>query len=213
MRLVERVWRGLPGHDRYDIDGWLEQVLPVVLSAQRASVALTEGYLAQSLERQPIGVDVEALIGSNVRNGTTPEEVYQRPFVTLWSGLKEGSMFEDAYDKALDRAKSSAATDVQLSMRATASAVQEADPGFFGFKRKADPDACTFCQLVDGAYVKRADAMPLHPFCGCGLEVLTQPHPHAALLPNGVAVHEHGELGPILADPAHDFTTASEALA
>ena len=110
----------------------------------------------------------------------------------------------------LARATSTAAMDVQLAARATFGAVQEADDGVYGYQRVADGDACEFCQAVDGAYVKSGDAMALHNNCGCSLEPLTVPHPRAARLPDGVAVHEHGELGPMLGDAAHDFTSLAD---
>jgi hypothetical protein len=51
--------------------------------------------------------------------------------------------------------------------------------------------------------------MPLHNHCGCSLEpVLDDVTPTP--LPEGVAVHEHGELGLVLGDPAHDFTSAAD---
>ena len=97
--------------------------------------------------------------------------------------------------------------DVQLASRATFAAIQDADKTIFGFQRVADGDACAYCRMIDGAYVKRADAMALHNYCGCTLEPLTEPHPSAARLPSGVAVHEHSELGPVLTAPEHVFTT------
>lgn len=69
----------------------------------------------------------------------------------------------------------------------------------------ADAGACGFCRLVDGAYLRTAVAMALHVHCGCSIEprtAATEPSP----VPGGVAVHEHGELGLTLADPAHAFT-------
>lgn len=207
---VARIWDELPGYDRQNVDEWLSRVLPVITTAQRGSVALTEAFIARYLERQPLGVNPGQLIGAGARNGAEPAEVYERPFVTLWSALGAGTPFEDAASKALARATSTAAMDVQLAMRGTASAVQGADAGIFGYQRVADPGACEFCSLVDGAYLKSADAMPLHNHCGCGVEPLTAPHPRAAKLPSGVSVHQHGELGPVLADPAHDFTTTGD---
>jgi hypothetical protein len=209
---VERVWRSLGGYDEVDVGTWLVTVVPLILAAQRLSVRLTDAYLARAMERRPLGLDPTDLIGAAVRNGTTPEVVYRRPFVTMWKDLGEQKLWQEAFDAALARAQAAAAIDTQLSMRATADAVNEADPNMFGFRRAVDVDPCKFCRLVDGAYVKSANAMPLHNHCGCSLEPLTKPHPRAAFLPSGVAVHEHGELGSILVDPAHDFTTKAEAL-
>lgn len=206
---IEAVWKSLPGYDRPDADAFVSRVVPIVLAAQRQSVAVTEAFLGAYLKRPPIGVNPENLIGAAVRNGTPPAEVYQRPFVTVWTALGSGTAYEDAVSAGLARAKEAAAMDPQLSMRATANAVQAADEGIYGYQRAADGGACAFCQEVDGAYVKSADAMALHNNCGCGLEPLTAPHPRASKLPSGVAVHEHGELGPMLIDPAHSFTGPS----
>lgn len=210
-RTVEKIWRDLPGYDREHIDQWLSYVVPVILTAERSSVALTDAYLARALERQPLGVDNDAIL-AGLRGGTDPAEVYQRPFVTVWTALGAGTAWEDAVAKGLHRATSTAAMDVQLAFRATADEIGQADDGIYGYQRAADGNACTFCRTVDGAYVKQASAMALHNHCGCGLEPLTAPHRLAAKLPSGVAVHEHGELGAVLADPAHSFTDAALAL-
>lgn len=207
---VGRIWRELPGYDRSDVDEWLTRVLPLVEAGQRASVALTEGYLARALDRQPVGLDAEELIGAGVRGGTDPATVYERPFVTTWTALGAGSLFEEAVASGMARAQEMARFDVQGSMRATANAFQQSTDGIYGYERVADAGACDYCASIDGAYVKSADAMPLHPGCGCGLEPLTSPHPRAAKLPDGTAVHQHGEMGVTLGSSEHDFTSAAE---
>lgn len=208
---VQRIWESMPAYNRENIDEWLARVLPVIDTAQRSSASLTEAYLARSLGRQPWGIGSDEVTGAAVRSGVQPSEVYQRPFVTLWSALGDGAPFATAAAGALARARSSAAIDVQLAMRATANAVQEREPSIQGYVRVADAGACSFCSEVDGAFLKSADAMPLHNNCGCGVEPLTDPV-RTTPTPPTVAVHQHGELGPVLADPAHDFTTAAQAL-
>jgi hypothetical protein len=42
--------------------------------------------------------------------------------------------------------------------------------------------------------------------CGCTLEPIEEPVTVTDPAPPGVAVHQHGELGPTLDDPAHAFT-------
>lgn len=207
--MTTRTWKGLGSYDRADVAPWLAQVLPVVEAAQRRSVALTEAYIARSLDRPVRGLPVEELLGASVRAGAPPAEVYARPFVTVWTALGNGSPYEQAVASGLARANEAARADVQLSARATFAAAQQTE-GFYGYQRVADGNACEFCSLVDGAYVKFADAMALHPGCGCSLEALTEPHPRAAKLPSGVAVHEHGELGPVLGSPDHDFTSQAD---
>ncbi len=204
---VAAAWTALPAYYEADVPVFLRTAVPIVLAGQRQSAAITDAYIARALERQPLGIDPSLVTGAAARNGVDPLEVYRRPFVTVWTALKTGSDYRDAVDAGLARAVTMAASDVQLAARATFQQIQEQDQSIYGYARTADPDACEFCQLVDGAYVKSADAMPLHNNCGCSLEPLTSPHPRAAVLPSGVAVHEHGELGPVLADPAQTFTT------
>jgi hypothetical protein len=222
-RLVGGAWRELPGYDRQNVDQWLAAVLPIVEAAKRQSAALTEGYIARALDRPAAGVDVDALIAS-LRGGVPAAEVYERPFVNVWTALKKGEQYTQAVESGLARATSTAEMDVQLTMRSTAAAVQVADPSIFGYRRVADAGACSFCSEVDGAYVKSANAMPLHNRCGCGIEPQTEPHRGAVLLPDGtqireyaygplndnVAVHLHGELGPVLTGASDHFISESD---
>jgi hypothetical protein len=211
---VVSIWNGLPSYDERDIDPFVNTVTPIVLAGQSQSVALTEAYLARTLRRRPLGVATAELVGASVRAGTPPREVYKRPFINVWTALGKGVDWQDAVNAGRARAEATAQADVALSSRATFQAVQEADDGIYGYQRVADGGACAFCQAVNGAYVKSADASPLHNRCGCSLEPLTRPHPRATYLPSGrsvveddFAIHQHGELGAYIADPNYEFTS------
>lgn len=201
---VAAVWNGLPGHDSENVDEWLSTVLPIVLAAQERSVALTDAYVARALERPALGLDTASLVGAAVRNGADPEEVYHRPFVAVWAALGRGVLFEDALARGLHRATSTAATDVQLSHRASYGALMDADSNIRGYRRAANGSACRFCRTVAGAFVKSPTAMPLHSHCGCGLVPLEYDI-DVSPVPKTVAVRRHGELGEVLGDPAHHF--------
>lgn len=205
-RGVTGAWSSLPAYDEAQVAEFLTLALPIVQGGQEKAARLTDAYVAAMLGRQPIGIPSSEVTGPAVRAGVIPDEVYRRPFVTVWTALSAGSQYEAAVSAGLARATNLAATDVQLTARQTFEAVQQRDPSIRGYSRRADPGACKFCQLVDGAFVKSASAMPLHPGCGCGLEPILQREP-VTPSPDGVAVHEHGELGATLGDPAHDFTT------
>ena len=205
-RGVTGAWSSLPAYDEAQVAEFLALALPIVQGGQEKAARLTDAYVAAMLGRQPIGIPTSEVTGPAVRAGVIPDEVYRRPFVTVWTALSAGSQYEAAVSAGLARATNLAATDVQLTARQTFEAVQQRDPSIRGYSRRADPGACKFCQLVDGAFVKSASAMPLHPGCGCGLEPILQREP-VTPSPDGVAVHEHGELGATLGDPEHDFTT------
>lgn len=220
------IWQDLPAHNRENLDEWLSRALPAVRTAQNASVALTNAYIASAMDRGPLALDLSQLVGAGVRNGTPPQEVYERPFVTLWSKLGAGADFERASSAALARATGTATLDVQLSMRATADAIDDLDSNLYGYRRVANPAACAFCKQVDGAYVKASAgfAYALHSGCGCGLEPNTEPHRGAVELADGsevrayqfgplnesVAVREHGEVGAVLVGAGERFTSLSD---
>ena len=205
---VELIWNSLPGYTEENLDDWLSLVLPVVRLAERQSSLLTQGFIARTI-RRPVGVNPDPIL-RGLRNGIPPEEVYARALATTWTSLANGATIEEASAAGLARAVGSARMDVQMTMRATAQAVQDAVPEIRGYTRVADAGACEFCALVDGAFVYSASAAPLHNNCGCGLEPVIRGRHRQTPVPDGVAVHEHGELGPVLGDPHHNFTSQSD---
>lgn len=220
VEAITRIWYALPDHRNDSLASWLETAPALVEAARRQQVAITEAYIARALDRPVIGVSPDEIM-DGYRNGADPQDVYKRPFSDVWTALSNGTPYAAAAQQGLARAVQTAATDVQMAMRDTSMLAQR-EYGFWGYQRVANGDACAFCQEVDGAYVKGPDlVMDLHPGCGCGLEVMEEPHKGAALLPDGtrirlyqygplnenVTVVEHGELGSVLADPSHDFST------
>ena len=206
---VTRIWAELPDYHRPTLQAWLRRVLPAIEAGQRASVALTEAYIAQQQGRRPQGLEAAELIGAGARNGAAdPGEVYSRPFTEVWTALAAGAPLAVAAAAGLARAQSAAVTDIQLSMRATSSAVQTTSPvQIYGWQRVADGGACDFCLELDGAFSRTADVMPIHPNCGCGIEPIMSPTRRAPTpTPASVRVNGHGELGPTLGKPGQHFT-------
>lgn len=217
--LLRQIWEGLPGHDRGNLDQWLSEALPAVEAAEQQSSALTNAYIAAALQRsEPFSVDLSQVTGAAIRQGTLPEAVYERPFVTLWSELGAGKDWADASSMALQRAQTLGATDVQLSMRDTMNAIQAVEPGITGWERVADPSACAFCVAVNGAFTYgTSEPLPLHANCGCSATpVLIESNRlgdrRATPLPKALAVHDHGELGPVLTGAGDHFLTEHAAL-
>jgi hypothetical protein len=206
---IASVWQGLGTYNEEDVDRFVEAAIPIVLAGQTQAVALTEAFVIRRMGLTPLGIDPAEVTGAAVRSGTPPEEVYRRPFVNVWTALGKNVPWEQAINAGEARATASAEMDIQLSSRATYGAVQRVETRIKGYRRRANGGACKFCLLVNGAFVKNADAMPLHNRCGCGLDPVMQDVAVAAP-PQGVAIHQHGELGPMLADPADHFTSQSE---
>lgn len=209
VRAVSNAWTALGSYDAPDVPVFLTAVVPLILAAQRQSVSLSDAYVAGVLGRPPLGIDPLPVI-ARLRGPVSPQVVYRRPFVTVWSGLSEGKPYADAVSAGEARLTASAALDVQLAHFGGLQAVQDQDPRVRGWRRVADPGACEWCRMINGAKVKRADASPLHPACGCTLSILTDPF-EPDPVPDGL-VHDHGEYGPTLGNPEHDHLTPAEAL-
>lgn len=169
---VASVWHGLAHYDREQLDQFLATVLPLTAAANAQAVALTEAFLAQALGRPPLGVDPQQVV-AGIRNGVTPEQVYERSFIAVWSALKQGAPWEQAAKLGLDRATSAAATDVQLSFTHTLRAVGTVDRHIGGFRRIPDPTACDFCRAASGQLYHTGDLMPLHNHCITGDSIVS----------------------------------------
>lgn len=216
-RAVDRLWRSLGAYNRSDARRFIAAVTPIVFAAQRQSASTTKAFIARRLERTVASVDPSLVTGANTRNGVPPEEVYFRPFKRVWKDLKDGKEWQLAVNEAGITAVSAAATDVQLSMRDMASALQSREPGAFGYQRVPSGSACEFCLLASTQRYYSGDLMPLHNNCGCGIDVVTAEFDpgqvinseRLAALKQGdieLAVQSHGELGPVLTNAADNFT-------
>jgi hypothetical protein len=210
--LVVARWDDLATHNEADVAGFVDDVVPNIVTVQAVAAQLTDGYLAALMRRPPLGVDLEDLTGAAVRNGTDPAEVYRRPFVTTWTALKRGASPADALAAGRARLEATAAMDIALSSRAAAREVGRADPNIAGFQRVPDGGACEFCEMAAGQRYNTDDLMPLHNRCGCtvepiagGREVESETIPDPA-----VDVREHGELGPVLVGAGDHFTDEDE---
>lgn len=213
---IAAAWSALPSYDETDVPAFLARAVPVTTAAQHTSVALTAAFLARRLRSQPASVPAAAIL-AQVRNGTPPADVYRRPFVTVWSALKDGKLYEDAAAAGLARASSTAEMDVQLAMRQTLVTVGQVDERILGYQRVPDAGACEFCRLIAGQRYTTDQLMPVHNRCGCGVDVITadnrgdftgKPENDLSATGDGIstAVVDHGELGPLVVNGADHFT-------
>jgi hypothetical protein len=212
---VAAAWAGLPHYNQQQVEEFLEKVLPLTAAANRQAVMQTQAFLARSLGSPPASLNADQIV-AGIRNGVTPEEVYQRPFVTVWSELGKGTRWEQAVKMGQDRATTVAATDVQLSFTHTLQAAGDADGSIVGYRRVADAGACDLCSAADGQVCSSSDLLPLHDRCSCGVETVTSEASFASDRFSGadgleVAVQDHGELGPVLTNASQHFTPAPDA--
>lgn len=213
-------WDRLPTYDEAEVAGFLRLVTPLVLTSQRVSATLTAAYLRRVIPNATVP-ELGDVVGPAVRAGATLDEVYRRPFVTVWTGLKDGTPWEKAVAAGRERLAATAEIDPQLTMRATARAIFTQTPSVVGYRRVPDPGACPLCLMASTQRYHTGDLLPIHNRCGCGIApIIGTADPGRVIDPDLLArlkqaketgvepkVAEHGELGPVLVNASHDFKT------
>lgn len=235
-----QAWDDLGSYDEADVDRFLASSVPIVVASQAQAAVLTDAYLAAETGRAPLGIDPATVTAGAVRAGATPDEVYHRSFVEVWSKLKAGTPWVDAVAAGRARVASTAKTDVQLAMRGAANQVIERDPRIVGYRRVLTGRSCALCATASTQRYHRGDLLPIHGNCDCSIapiwgnrdpgrmvnQALVRDLKEAGgpqywkdrgitvegdqVLVDGAplrsAVEEHGELGPVLVNAAHEFT-------
>lgn len=137
--------------------------VPVVLDAQRDTVALTDAYmsleagLATGSDTEPWGIDSDRLIGVRARRGDFLEDVYGRN----WATATTIGTFTERMAREVN-------TDITLADRATAFVHTEGDDRIAGTRRVlgAGPN-CALCVVAATQRYRKADLRPIHRGCGC----------------------------------------------
>lgn len=164
--MVGRAWDALPDHEESSVPLFCDTVVPVVEAAQRQSVRMLDGFCARESDRSALGLDPKDLVGAAARKETSPSEVYRRPFVELWSLLKEGRLWEDANHAARARLLTAVETDILRAQMLAAARVVELDPGTRSMERvlRGTCEKCAEAQRNGGTV-----ETPIHPGCQCSV--------------------------------------------
>lgn len=219
LSFIQGTWGSLEQFRDPDIDRFIARVVPVVTGGQRQVAALTDGYLA-ALETKTLGIPTRPLgipadvVTTQAMRGVAADIVYRRPAITVWMALAKGVSLDDAAGRGLTRALAIGATDLQLARtHATRYAFANNDR-IVGYRRV--PGGGNVCDLCSTASTQRyhvEDLMPIHNGCSCGVEpIYGTEDPGQVIDPSSfdnsdadVVVHDHGELGPVLAVAGQNF--------
>lgn len=236
IALVAQFFGAGEGYRDADADAFVERVLPVVLGSQQQMGALTDAYLSALVADMfggpaiSQGVELPAAL-----RGTPPEEVYRRPFVTVWTALSQGKSLTEAIRQGENRLVSITGTDLQLARTEATRQVLGRD-GRVQFYRRVLRGSfnCAMCVIASTQRYRKERLMPIHPGCDCGtrplppgqdpgqiLEPRLLEDAHDAVakgtgesdrggrLPDYrdiIIDRRHGELGELMALRRHDFT-------
>ena len=170
LALTAARWDASPAYRDADVDRLVSQILPQVQAGQIATAALTNAYVGQAARiagtTSSGSVDRAAIVGYR---GTDPAEVYRRGAVTLYTALASGSPFDAAVAYGLDRLLTIVATDLQQAKNRQTQYALEAS-GFEGYRRVLTGlENCALCAIASTQRYTKAQLMPIHPGCDCGV--------------------------------------------
>lgn len=187
---------------------------------------------ATGVLEQPLGLGAE-LTGKAVR-GVATDTVYARPVITARAALAQAKPLSEAIAIARARATQTARTDMVVVARNSARSAMAPRSLIVGYRRIPDGDACPFCILASTQRYHVRDLMPIHPSCGCSTAPIIGSRDPGGVLDTDlrdalmaadpalgkrgmnrqrareiaaekIAVHEHGELGPVLYPSGQHF--------
>lgn len=163
-------WSALTSYRDLDASRFVDAIVPVVEASQRQAATLTEQYLGQVYGA--LTDDLPDLVGAgdlpSELRGVPAEELYQRPFKTIWRELSEGESLESAVEEGKRRLDNIAATDVTLAARLTSQETLQRLPKVVGYRRVlTGAENCGLCVVASTQRYHKADLLPIHPGCDC----------------------------------------------
>lgn len=222
LRLIETaaaallaLWARNPALDDAQLAQWLGQTVPLVRTTRRQAVGLAAGYIG-AVTGETLPVDAEQ-VAAGLRGGVGVAAVYSRPTITLRAKLAEGLDYSAAVKAAAARLDATARGDVALAARQGAHEAMAQSSRIVGYRRVTDGKACMLCLTASTQRYHIADLMPIHSRCGCTIAPIIGAADPGHILDRElldrlkgvrtpVAVHEHGELGPVLTEAGQHFT-------
>lgn len=223
---VRTIWTDLGDYRDADIDRFVSTVVPVVAGGQRQVAALTDAYLASvgtvilGKSVRPVGIPAN-VINYEALRGVPAAKVYARPGNVVWTALAGGVNLDEAVQRGLGRAMSITATDLQLARTHATRYAMANNDRIVGFRRvPSGGNVCELCSTASTQRYHRDDLLPIHPGCSCGVEPIygtedpgqvidpgtsDTGEPNTVDNPSDVVVHDHGELGPVLAVKGQAF--------
>lgn len=226
LAILEAQWGAVTTWDDAGIDKFTKAIAPVVTGAQVMTARMADAYIAQVLSEMtgkrvnPTGIQFTGDL-----RGIPTAEVYRRPFVEVFTGLKNGLLFADAFNSGLARLREIGDDDMSLAYRMGTQKSMAAQK-IRDYRRVVRPElskggTCPLCHVASENVYHRSKLMPIHTHCRCAvMPIIGRLDPGLRLNSEDLGslespkeipvVRNHGELGPILQIAGQHFTSEAQ---
>jgi hypothetical protein len=173
--IAANLFLGLEDWRDLDYERYLTLLQPRLDGVKIQAARLQAAYYAEmaALSGQaftPVSVTA-ATVNTQVLRGVGLDEVYRRPFVTLYTALSQGKTVTEAVTEGAARAFGLGATDVKLSTTHSGRAVRGSNNNVVGHRRVLSGGKnCALCVIASTQRYTVSDLQPIHPGCSCGEE-------------------------------------------
>lgn len=152
-----------------------------ILSPQLAALKIQAAKLQTTYYQQVAKVNEETFTPArvapadvsteNLRNGATFEEVYRRPFASMYTELASGALVTKAVEAGAQRALMLVSTDVQLASGRSGLKQRQSNSNIVGYRRTlTGGENCALCAIASTQRYRVNNLKPIHPGCDCGEE-------------------------------------------
>ncbi len=194
LDMLRRLWRSLRTWHRSDVDRFEPTATAILDAAQQHMGSLTASYLTRyaELRGEHLPHVTPAVDLADLRTGVDRRTELERPFVDVWTALKDDKPLDVAVEQGRKRLDDLAATDLQLAKTHTAQTALAGDEKIVGYRRVLEGAySCGLCILASTQRYHKADLMPVHPGCDCDVEPIYGTHDPGRLLNAGTITELH----------------------
>lgn len=177
--VVLELWESLGSWRDNDAADFVAQAVPIVQAGQSTVSDLTAIYVAERAE-EAFGDAVAApdipLDTVTSARGVPAEDVYRRPFTTVYTALSQGRSLADAVDLGRNRLSEITDLDLQRTYSVAADRAMNGLPSRYRpqfFQRvTTGGKTCAKCVVASTQRYRRGNLSPIHRKCDCRVEPL-----------------------------------------
>lgn len=171
-----KAWASLPSYREADFERFVERVVPRIEAGQKRTAELADAYIARSVAAEfndEISRGQVASVTTEALRGVAAEEVFHRPFSSVYAGLSTGKPLDAAVTAGRNRLAQLVTTNLQLAKTHGArQALQRA--GAVAFQRVlTGRENCALCTIASTQRYWTRDLLPIHPGCDCNIRPLS----------------------------------------